>query len=121
VTDIKATGAIGEAKAAAYLEGRGYTILHRNWRILSGEIDIIAQKDGVLVFGEVKTLPRGDAETLARVLDKRKQKRIVKTTKTFLNMYRQYSNSYIRFDVLVVDTPGFEPVYHIENAFVEHT
>jgi putative endonuclease len=117
----KIIGFAGEAKAAAYLEERGYTILHRNWRIPSGEIDIIAYKDGVLVFAEVKTLPNGDAETLARVLNEKKQKRIVKTAKSFLDLYRQYINGYIRFDVLIVDTPGFEPVYHIENAFVEHT
>jgi putative endonuclease len=119
--NTKIIGFLGEAKAAAYLEGQGYTILHRNWHIPTGEIDIIAYKDGVLVFAEVKTLPNGDAETLAHVLDKKKQKRIVETAKSFLDLYRQYSNRYIRFDVLVVDTPGFEPVHHIESAFVERT
>ena len=112
---------MGEAKAAAYLEEKGYTILHRNWRIPSGEIDIIAYKDGVLVFAEVKTLPNGDAQMLSHVLNQKKQKRIVKTAKSFLDLYRQYNSGYIRFDVLIIDTPGFEPVYHIENAFVEHT
>jgi putative endonuclease len=116
-----AIGFAGEAKAAAFLEARGYAILHRNWRLPTGEIDIIAQKDGVLVFAEVKTLPNGGSETLAQVLGEKKQKRIVKTAKTFLNMYRQYNSGYIRFDVLIVDTPGFDPVHHIESAFVEHT
>ena len=38
-------GKIGEDKAAAYLEGKGYKILHRNWRYPPYEIDLIAQKD----------------------------------------------------------------------------
>ncbi|MDR3284232.1 MAG: YraN family protein [Treponema sp.] len=121
MTYTKTTGFAGEAKAAAFLETQGYTIVCRNWRTPQGEIDIIAEKDGALVFAEVKTLPNGGPETLARVLDEKKQRRIVKTAKNFLNMYRQYSSGYIRFDVLIVDTPGFDPVHHIENAFVEQT
>ena len=48
-------GQISEDRAAAYLMARGYTIRNRNWRVGHKEIDIIAQKDGVIVFIEVKT------------------------------------------------------------------
>lgn len=111
-------GVAGEERAAAYLKQQGFIILNRNWRTRSGEIDIIAMSSqDVLVFVEVKTLPGGDAQVLAHELNKKKQQRITETAKCFLLNNRQYSNSSVRFDVIVIDMPGVEPVYHIENAF----
>lgn len=49
------TGKNGEELASRYLELSGYKILSRNYRCRLGEIDIIAEKDGVLTFIEVKT------------------------------------------------------------------
>lgn len=49
------TGQNGEEMARRYLELSGYKILSRNYRCRIGEIDIIAEKDGVLTFIEVKT------------------------------------------------------------------
>lgn len=111
-------GKDGEDRAVDYLKQHGFAILNRNWRTKHGEIDIIALKDETLVFFEVKTLPSGNLETLAHELNERKQKRIAETAKCFLAINRKYSNSFIRFDVIVVDMPGFSPVYHIENAFL---
>lgn len=48
-------GARGEALAAAYLEGRGYRVLARNWRTREGELDIVAQDGDAVVAVEVKT------------------------------------------------------------------
>ena len=115
----KQIGNNGEDRAAAFFESQGYSVIARNFRTQTGEIDIILEKDGTLVFSEVKTLPNGTPELMAKVLDFRKQKRIIKTAKRFLLNHRQYSNSYIRFDVIVLDMPGYPSVYHIENAFSE--
>ena len=104
--------------AAEYLLQHGFSVLQRNFRTREGEIDIIAQKGDVLVFVEVKTLPNGTQELLSHVLDGRKQRRIVKTAQRFLAIHRQYSNNYIRFDVIVIGMPGVKQVYHIENAFI---
>ncbi len=112
-------GKEGENRAENYLKEQGYRILYRNWRTRRGEIDIIAEKDGTLVFAEVKTLPASTLETVERVLGGIKQKKIIETAKCFLLENRQYSNSYIRFDVLIVDVPFYSPVYHIKNAFSE--
>ncbi|MFA6475251.1 MAG: YraN family protein [Patescibacteria group bacterium] len=49
------TGKTGENQATEYLLKLGYTILERNWSRRSGEIDIIAKKDTVIYFFEVKT------------------------------------------------------------------
>ncbi len=115
----KQTGNSGENRAAEFLVRNGYEIVVRNFRTNQGEIDIIVKKGEYIVFVEVKTLPKGNFEFLSHVLDGRKQKRIVKTAKRFLAINRQYSNSYIRFDVIVLDMPGLPQVYHIENAFAE--
>lgn len=112
-------GKEGEKKAEDYLKEQGYGILYRNWRTRRGEIDLIAEKDGTLVFAEVKTLPASTLETVEHVLGDIKQKKIIETAKCFLLENRQYSNSYIRFDVLIVDVPFYSPVYHIKNAFSE--
>ena len=45
--------------AAVHLEAKGFRLVERNWRSVYGEIDIIAQDTGELVFVEVKTR-RGD-------------------------------------------------------------
>lgn len=117
--NTKKVGNSGEDKAVEYLKTNGYKIVARNWQIRGGEIDIIAEQGEVLVFAEVKTLPSGNVEILSHELNLRKQKRILETSKRFLQNNRQYNDSIIRFDVLVVDMPGFLPVYHIKDAFLE--
>ena len=115
----KIIGDDGEKRAAEYLKNEGYQILFKNWRLSGGEIDIIAFKDDVLVFVEVKTMPNSTIDMLERVLNKEKRKRIIKMSKRFIQNKRQYSNSIVRYDVIIIDMKGFPPVYHIENAFSE--
>ena len=117
--NTRVIGNEGENRAASYLKSKGFSIIERNWRTNRGELDIIAVKNDILVFVEVKTLPNGTLDMIQRELNNQKRQRILKTSKRFLLNHRQYSNSYIRFDVIVIDMPGLEPVYHIENAFSE--
>lgn len=122
----KEKGFLGEERVVNFLVNKNYQILFRNWRTKFGEIDIIALDKSnlngdTLVFLEVKTLPSGNTETLEKELSVTKQKKIVKTSKCFLLEYRQYKYDYIRYDVVVVDMPGQEPIWHIENAFSEYS
>ena len=119
-SNTKILGKAGEELAASAYAQKGFEIVERNYRIRSGEIDIIAAKGDLLVFAEVKTLPGGDADVLARELGPRKQRKIVETAKYFLKNHRQYSNKIIRFDAVVVGLPGAEGVRLIENAFSEN-
>ena len=56
----KELGKSGEDAAAAYLLNNRYTIVDRNYRCRIGEVDIIAKKDDILFFIEVKTRKRAD-------------------------------------------------------------
>ena len=53
------TGRAGEAAAAAHLRRSGYKIVARNYRVREGEIDIVAEHSGDLVFVEVKARRSG--------------------------------------------------------------
>ena len=117
--NTKQLGDNGENRAVQYLLQNDFSIIDRNWRTRNGEIDIIAYKDSTVVFVEVKTLPNATVDMLKAVLNHQKLQRILKTSKRFLLNHREYNNSYIRYDVIVLDMPGFPKVYHIQNAFSE--
>ena len=117
-------GAAGEDFAQSWLERQGYTIIERNWRTRTGEIDIIAQKEDTLIFVEVKTLPHTPLEDLDIIVGPRKQERICKTAKYFLLTHRKYNKMHIRFDVIVLpfdpqSAEQTEPV-HLKNAFEDY-
>lgn len=119
----KKIGNAGELRAKNFLINHGYEIVATNFRHFAGktrgEIDIIATKGKFIIFVEVKTLLLGNIEILAQELNSKKQKRIIETAKYFLSIHRKYNNSFVRFDVVVIDMPGFPPEYHIENVFAE--
>ena len=48
-------GKLGEELAVDFLEKNGYEILETNWVFDKAEIDVIAQKNGILAVVEVKT------------------------------------------------------------------
>lgn len=116
--NTKLTGKAGEDKAADYLKKKSYEIICRNWRTREGEIDIIALKEDTIVFVEVKNLPNTPFEEIGRIVGKTKQKKIIETSKHFLNSYRKYNSMYIRYDVVVIgkDESHLE---HIPAAFSE--
>ena len=118
-------GPAGETFAVKWLEQQGYSIITRNWRTKTGEIDIIAENCGILVFFEVKTLPHTPLSDLDIIVGNKKQERICKTAKYFLLTHRKYNKMHIRFDVLVLPfdprttTEAAEPL-HLENAFEDY-
>ena len=111
-----ATGVMGETRAAEYLRSEGYTILARNFRTRAGEIDIIAEKSGTVVFVEVKTWNALSEVDLEYSIDRRKRLRILGAAKAFLARNRDLAEEGLRFDVLLLDGSSSR-VMHIEEAF----
>ncbi|RME00621.1 MAG: YraN family protein [Deltaproteobacteria bacterium] len=113
----KSLGRMGEERAAAYLEGGGYEIVARNYRIRSGEIDIIARKGGILVFVEVKTRRSRTFGGGEESIDQAKQHQIVKTAAHYLQTLPPLERD-IRFDVITVQiSEGEVWISHIPDAF----
>lgn len=111
----KLLGRAGEIKAAEYLKKNGYKIAEKNYRTHIGEIDIIAEKDGVTVFIEVKTRTDDEFGYGAEAVNAKKREKYVLTAKEYL-MRTGKTDSPCRFDV--VEIQGGK-INHIENAFCE--
>jgi putative endonuclease len=111
-------GARGETKASQYLSGRGYAVIARNFRSRTGEIDIIAQKDGVLAFIEVKTWGTLTEADLEYSIGRTKRRRIAETARLFMARRPEFAGMRTRFDVVFCRGGDSDAgVRHIENAF----
>ena len=121
MNNTKSVGSFGEKAAAEYLMGKGYLILERNYSCRYGEIDIIAQADGFLVFAEVKTRKNAAFAQAREYVSRAKQQRILTTAQLWLSEHG-LDNCQPRFDVIEVYAPhggkGLLRVNHIEDAFM---
>lgn len=109
------SGQLAEQHAAHWLEKQKCTILHRNYASKQGEIDLIVEHLGVLVFVEVRLRHNLFFGTAAASVNKRKQEKIRNTAKQFLLQFKRYDNYSCRFDVIAYD--GDNPPLWIQNAF----
>lgn len=67
----KSVGRAGEDIACQFLENKGFKVLERNYRKPWGEVDIVAEKDGVVRFVEVKAVSRESPANISREMDYR--------------------------------------------------
>ena len=113
----KNLGVSGENLAAAHLESAGYKILARNYRIRAAEIDLIAERDGVIVFVEVKTRRTKKFGRPAAAVTERKQKKIIEAASVFMQN-AEYANRACLFDVIEIfaSDDGWQ-INQLENAF----
>ncbi|MFZ5952371.1 MAG: YraN family protein [Candidatus Rifleibacteriota bacterium] len=115
----KELGLSGEELALRFLLGRGLRLEQKNYRIRSGEIDLVMWDGDVLVFVEVRT--RSDSffgqpvETVRRT----KQQKIIGVARHFLHSRKISQEIRCRFDMVgIVIKQGREPeIDYIENAF----
>jgi putative endonuclease len=117
-TSRQALGRWGEERAARYLTDLGYNLLARNLRTPYGEIDLIAWRDGITVFVEVKTrtsttfgMPE-DAVTL------RKQAHLRASVEFYLQDHPDFEGDW-RIDVIAIQRlrrGQLESILHFENA-----
>jgi putative endonuclease len=112
--DRQQIGRAAEAAAARYLEERQLTILLRNYRCRSGEIDIIAETiDGVVVIAEVRLRATARYGGGAASVGWRKQQRIQRATCHLLARHPALTRRALRFDVLDM-VPDGTAGYRIE-------
>ncbi|CAG37536.1 YraN family protein [Desulfotalea psychrophila] len=114
----KKKGAEGEYLACRFLKKQGYVILQKNYRKKYGEIDIIAQEGGDLVFVEVKTRSNSDWGSPVAAVTKQKQRKIIRVAQTYLAETELFDEA-IRFDVIgIILDENSPPIFElIHNAF----
>lgn len=110
-------GKQGEEIAQKFLSENGYAIIEKNYRFGHGEIDIIAEKDDMLIFVEVKTKKFGDFGDPITWVPRRKQRQIGSIARGYL-FEKEITDKDCRFDVITVNwEKGDWQIDHIENAF----
>lgn len=116
--NTKILGNAGEDAAAKYLTDKGYIICTRNYRVPVGEIDLIARKDGVIVFIEVKTRRSYRCGEAALAVNRHKQQKIIKTALWYIRQ-NNLDDCPCRFDVVEVysQVSGEFLINHFEEAF----
>lgn len=108
-------GNLGENTACKYLIEKGYDIIQRNFKCKTGEIDIIALKNGCTVFVEVKTRKNKNYGSAAEFVDYRKQLKIKRAAMYYLKK----DDVYMRFDVIEIyhNNGVITEINHIKDAF----
>ena len=115
MTRKREIGDFGEELTVSYLEKKGYRILDRNYSKPFGEIDVIAIKDDLIAFVEVKTRKSDDFAYAAEAVDFYKQQRIRRASQAYL-VENDMTDFLMSFDVseVYLDT---RRINYIENAF----
>ena len=83
-SDRRDLGIRGEELARRHLLSRGYRVLESNYRAKGGEIDVVAEKDGTLVFVEVRTRHRSGFGSPEESVTARKRARLVDAAQEYL-------------------------------------
>ena len=110
-------GRAGEDMAAGHLRRQGYEIVERNFRCREGELDLIARKEGVLVFCEVKTRRADRWGEPSEAVGWEKQRRIRRLAAHWMGL-RAPGRVEVRFDVISIIASGGTPqLTHIVDAF----
>jgi putative endonuclease len=116
-THKQVVGRWGEEVAAEYLTIKGYTVLDRNVHSAHGEIDIVASKEGSLIFIEVKTRRSHTFAFPEDSVTPRKQAYMLSAAEEYLQAHPESGESW-QFDVIAVEgTPGGKrQIEHFENV-----
>ncbi len=111
----KKWGALAEAHAVKYLQQKGYTLLEKNYRYQRAEIDIIVQKENILVFVEVKARKNNHFGNPEQFVNKKKQALLLSASVQY--MIEKKWQQDIRFDIIAILNPQQMHILHLEDAF----
>ncbi|MBF0263314.1 MAG: YraN family protein [Magnetococcales bacterium] len=105
--DRKRFGIWAEGVATRCLSRSGYRILERNWRTRGGEIDLVAWRDGMVIFCEIKARHVATGTDPADAIDHVKQARIVRLAEAYLLEHPELAGCACRFDVVLIRREGW--------------
>lgn len=101
-------GSAAEDAALFFLQQRGFVVLAQNYHTPYGELDIVAQRQQLLLFVEVRLRKAGALVSAAESVTLRKQQKIIQSAQHFLQQHNSYASCDCRFDVLAL-TPQRTP------------
>lgn len=111
-------GLLGERVAERWLEARGWRVLQRRFRSGHRDIDLIAQRDGLVAFVEVKARTGIEFGDPVEAVNWKKRGELVRSAVTWIDRHGRPGEVY-RFDVIGVLVSGDRVrVRHVENAFL---
>jgi len=110
-------GRQGELLAKTHLENEGYEILDENWTFGKAEIDLIAYKDRMIIFTEVKTRTGNYFGQPEDFVDIRKQKLLAEAAEEYI--YIMNHQGEVRFDIIAIlfSSETSYQLNHIPDAF----
>lgn len=109
------SGRQAEAAARVYLEMRGFRILEQNWRRPRAEIDIVAEKDAVLHFVEVKYRRNDDQGGGFEAITSSKLKQMQRAAWLYVDEVK-WRGEYV-LSAIELAGPNFAVIGFVEDAF----
>jgi putative endonuclease len=100
-TERQLTGQEGEDDALQHLQGHGLTLRERNFLCKGGEIDLVMDERGTLVFVEVRKRAISQYGGAAASVTAKKQRRLIVAAQVYLRRYKMPPPC--RFDVVAID------------------
>lgn len=116
--DRHARGAASEDAALLFLQSRGLRLLERNAQQRGGELDLVMQDGGSVVFVEVRYREHATFGGGAASVDRSKRKRLVRAAQQFLATHPRHANAPCRFDVIAAHGDPTQPTLDwLRDAF----
>ena len=107
-----------EKRACAYMTERGFVVLERNFRCRQGEIDVVGEEEGYLVFAEGKYRASGISGNPAEAVTAAKQRKICRVADYYRHCHGIGDGRAVRYDVVAIEGIGeAERIVWLKNAF----
>ncbi len=111
------TGKLGEQLGEIYFTENGYEILEKNWRHSHWEVDIIAERNGVLHFVEIKTRRTASYGLPEEKVGRKKMQNLINAAEEYLYLHPQWKR--IQFNILSITINNAKPEYFlIEDVYL---
>lgn len=112
-------GAAAEELAAEYLNSRGFLLLARNLRCRAGELDVVGLDGAVLAVIEVRQRSRAEFGGAPGSVTRRKQRKIIRAIRFFVQRRPAWGRLAMRFDVVAVAglPGGAHRILWLKDAF----